>query len=80
MLLFSGLGPQMAGAENARGHPMNSMMPYIPTGTSNFLPNLVFCHHHSFPIRVLTTLGQKPTFYPEITKNLMFGKCEFCQK
>ena len=22
----------MAGAENARGHPMNSMMPYIPTG------------------------------------------------
>ena len=22
------------------------------------------------------TLGQKPTFYPEITKNLMFEKCE----
>ena len=26
------------------------------------------------------TLGQKPTFYPEITKNLMFTKCEFCEK
>ena len=23
---------------------------------------------------------QKPTFYPEITKNLMFEKCEFCEK
>jgi len=29
------LGPQMAGAENARGHPMNSMMPYIPTDSSD---------------------------------------------
>ena len=27
-----------------------------------------------------STLGQKPTFYPEITKNLMFEKCEFCEK
>ena len=27
-----------------------------------------------------TTLGQKSTFYPEITKNLMFEKCEFCKK
>ena len=26
------------------------------------------------------TLGQKRTFYPEITKNLMFEKCEFCEK
>ena len=26
------------------------------------------------------TLGQKPTFYPEITKKLMFEKCEFCEK
>ena len=26
------------------------------------------------------TLGQKPTFYPEFTKNLMFEKCEFCEK
>ena len=26
------------------------------------------------------TLRQKPTFYPEITKNLMFGNCEFCKK
>jgi len=26
------------------------------------------------------TLGQKPTFYSEITKNLMFQKCEFCEK
>ena len=23
---------------------------------------------------------EKPTFFPEITKNLMFGKCEFCGK
>ena len=28
---------------------------------------------------VLSTLGQKPTFYPEITKILMFEKCEFCE-
>ena len=26
------------------------------------------------------TLGQKATFYPEINKNLMFEKCEFCEK
>ena len=26
------------------------------------------------------TLGQKPTLYPEITKNLMLEKCEFCEK
>jgi len=26
------------------------------------------------------TLGQKPTFYPEITKNSGFEKCEFRQK
>ena len=26
------------------------------------------------------TLGQKPTFYPESDKNLMFEKCEFCEK
>ena len=25
-------------------------------------------------------LKQKSTFYPEITKNLMFEKCEFCEK
>ena len=24
-----------------------------------------------------STLRQKPTFYPEITKNLIFEKCEF---
>ena len=31
---------------------------------------------------MLYTLGQKPkpTFYPEITKNLLFEKCEFCEK
>ena len=28
----------------------------------------------------LYTLGQKPPFYPEITKNLIFEKCEFCVK
>ena len=25
-------------------------------------------------------LGQNPTFYPEIPQNLMFEKCEFCEK
>ena len=25
------------------------------------------------------TLGQNPTFYPEITNNFMFEKCEFCE-
>ena len=28
----------------------------------------------------MITLGQKSTFYPEITKNLIFEKCEFCEK
>ena len=27
-----------------------------------------------------STLGQNPTFYPKITKNLMLKKCEFCEK
>ena len=27
-----------------------------------------------------STLEQKPTFYPEIPQNLMFEKCEFCEK
>ena len=32
-----------------------------------------------FEIRTLkSTLGQKSTFYPEITENLMFEKCEKC--
>ena len=31
-------------------------------------------------LRSLLTVGQKATFYPEITKNLMFEKCEFCEK
>ena len=26
------------------------------------------------------TQAQKSTFYPEINKNLMFEKCEFCEK
>ena len=26
------------------------------------------------------TLGQNPTFYPEIPKTLVFEKCEFCEK
>ena len=26
------------------------------------------------------TLGQKPTFYPKITKNLIIETCEFCEK
>ena len=33
-----------------------------------------------FTASCIYTLGQKPTFYPEITKNLMFEKCEFCEK
>ena len=31
-------------------------------------------------LALLLTLGQKPTFNPEITKNLMFEKCELCEK
>ena len=33
----------------------------------------------SFVVRV-NTLGQKSTFYPEITQNLVFENCEFCEK
>ena len=32
----------------------------------------------SFSVSV--TLGQKPSFYPEISKNLMFENCGFCEK
>ena len=28
----------------------------------------------------ISTLGQKPTFYPEIPLFLIFQKCEFCEK
>ena len=31
-------------------------------------------------VSLFITLGQKSTFYPEIAKNLMFEKCEFCEK
>ena len=31
-------------------------------------------------VSYLCTLDQKLTFNPEITKNLMFEKCEFCEK
>ena len=41
----------------------------------------VFDFHRSdivkMKVYIMYTLGQKPTFYPEITKNLMFEKCEF---
>jgi len=30
-------------------------------------------------IQILDTLGQKPTFYPEIPLILIFQKCEFCE-
>ena len=47
-----------------------------------------FCHSSSNFISFFNflqnvqkvTLGQNPTFYPEITKNLMVEKCEFCGK
>ena len=29
---------------------------------------------------LVCTLGQKSTFNPEITKNLMFEKCKLCEK
>ena len=32
------------------------------------------------PFFYIHTLGQKPTFCPGITKNLVFEKCEFCEK
>ena len=32
------------------------------------------------PKSTFCTLGEKPTFYPEITKNLMLEKCDFCEK
>ena len=30
--------------------------------------------------KLFCTLEQKPTFYPEITKNLRLENCEFCEK
>ena len=52
-------------------------------------PNAMMCKAYTLlannrtcieKISMLYTLGQKPTFYPEITKNLIFEKCEFCEK
>ena len=37
----------------------------------NLIPRVFLCER---------TLGQKPTFYPEIPLILMFQKCEFCEK
>ena len=37
-------------------------------------------HFTKLWVRVFFTLGQISTFYPEITKNLMFEKCEFYEK
>ena len=42
----------------------------------NFLKSYVL----SYQISPLFTLGPKPTFYPEFTKNLIFDKCVFCEK
>ena len=41
-----------------------------------------FTKHICRHMRILQTEGRKPTFYfyPEITKNLMFEKCEFCEE
>ena len=41
-----------------------------------------FCYHYGIcqttvKFRITHTLGQKPTFYPEITKNLMFENVNF---
>ena len=35
---------------------------------------------YGFKMHYVTHWGKNQLFYPEITKNLMFEKCEFCEK
>ena len=59
-------------SDNLLGSSKNSMLYlFYHTLYYNYIlrPKSTFC-----------TLGEKPTFYPEITKNLMLEKCEFCGK
>ena len=37
-------------------------------------------HVQNCPFSLSISIAQKANFYPEITKNLMFEKCEFCEK
>ena len=39
-----------------------------------------YCDKCDFCDNVVTHTEANATFYPEITKNSMFGKCEFCEK
>ena len=45
---------------------------------------ILYKHFHNLflpnPIQIQHTLEQKLTFYPEMTKNFVFEKCEFCKK
>ena len=51
-------------------HPSNrAFLPF------DLFPLTLFCVTPFF-----STLGQKETFYPEMIKNFMFEKCEFCDK
>ena len=45
-------------------------------------PHVIWVNLEKSPVHKLTvaTLGQKPTFYPEIPLILIFQKCEFCEK
>ena len=69
------------------GNYLRPNLDTLPTDVSECITNVLseawtesafdrpdFKVHHSF------TLGQKLTFYPEITKNSMFEKCDFCVK
>ena len=46
----------------------------------DYVVTLQISHAKAFISLLFCTLGQKSTFYPEITKNLMFEKCEFYDK
>ena len=45
-----------------------------------FFKTLALASLLSVPKSSSYTVGKKPTFYPKITKTLMFEKCEFCEK
>ena len=63
--------------------PFELLEDYVVSNRKRILKLLGTVYEAAFKIELsrvsMITLGQKSTFCPEITKNLMFEKCEFCE-
>ena len=57
------------------------LQPPRPQHTLQDLERFAHNRHLSIWVRICFGIpGQKPPFYPEITKNLTLEKCEFCEE